>query len=404
MKLKFKIVVLMLIISTLSYAQRHRILKQSIVVDKNSSVILNIENIYVAIEESTDGKIHFDYSIEFDGYSKNDIQKKLDEVSAEVSNFDNAVTLKAKSENQLTFETIQFKSEYGITLADDYFKKSKDTVIRKSKDSLVSEIRRNNRLDWGKSPLKYINDRFKRVDLNGKLSNIRKGSMDIMRSQFVIRVPPFIKININGKSCGLYVSHDLPNELSINLKSGTLKTKTLYNAFNKVNLDDANFEAESISGGDYEFKNVKNGKIGSVQNTRITSEFSKLEIGEIGKNTTISDFNSEFWFYNWTKDFERFNLYSEYSKIHFFSPEINYELKAIGNNTKSFMSNDIVINMQPTSKGEKYTMMTTKADSGKALSGQIFLDIVHGIIYSYNFRSSTVSAKKEINKDVKSKN
>jgi len=103
MKTQFKCLVLMLIISALNYAQSHQILKKSFEVDKNTSVVLNFENIYVAIEESTDGKIHFDYAMEFEGYSKKAIQEKLKEITAEVSNFDNGITLMAKSKNQITF-------------------------------------------------------------------------------------------------------------------------------------------------------------------------------------------------------------------------------------------------------------------------------------------------------------
>lgn len=389
MKTQFKILLLMLITSIMSYGQRYQIVKKSIDVDKNSSIILNIENIYVAIEESADGKVHFDYSIEFDGYSKKDIEKKLNEVSAEVSSFDNVVTLMAKSEHQITFETIKFKGDYGISINDSHFNQKKDSIIRKSKDSLLSEIRRENRLDWSKSPLKYVNDRFKKIDKDGNLSNIRKGNMDIMRSQFVIKIPPFVKIHFNGKSCGLYFKNDFPNEIVIKLKSGVLKTKALFNSFNKITIDDANFEAESISGGDYEFTNIRNGKIGRIENVRVKSEFSKIEIGEINKGNTITDFNSEYWFYNWSENLERFNLYSEYSKIHFFYPKLDYSLKVFGNNTKNFVGKN-EINMQPTSKGEKYNMMFRKAKGDKKFIGDIYFDIIHGIIYSHDDSIKTI--------------
>lgn len=385
----------MLITSVMSYGQSHQILKKSIEVDKNASVVLNFENIYVAIEESTDGKIHFDYKLEFEGYSKKDIQKKINEVSAEVSNFDNGITLKAKSKNQITFETIKFKADHGITMNDDFFDTKKDSIIRKSKDSLLAEIRVNNRLNWTGSPLKYINDRFKILKKDGKLSNFKRGNIDIMRSQFVIKVPPFVKLNINAQNSGVYFRDDMQNEVSILSKKGALKTKALVNAYNVIRVDNTDFEAETISGGTYHFKNVKNGKIVSTQYVKIDSEFSKFEIGEIGENTTITDFNSEYWFYNWADKFERFNLYSEYSKIHFWYPTLDFSLKVIGNNTKSFLGNDVVINMQPNSKGEKYIMMTNEPDNANDVSGNIYFDIVHGIIYSNDFMLTKVSGDRE---------
>ncbi|MBC2845973.1 hypothetical protein [Winogradskyella flava] len=392
MKTQFKCLVLMLIISALNYAQSHQILKKSFEVDKNTSVVLNFENIYVAIEESTDGKIHFDYAMEFEGYSKKAIQEKLKEITAEVSNFDNGITLMAKSKNQITFARFELKTDHGLYIEDDLFSLKKDSIIRKAKDSLLAEIRYNNRLDWSKSPLKYINGRFKKMDKDGNLSNIRKGNVDILRSKFLIKVPPFVKLNINAVNAGLYFRNDMQNELSASIKKGTLKTKGLLNAYNVLRVDNANFEAESISGGTYNFKNVKNGKIGSTQEVNIDSEFSKIEIGEINKSTTITDFNSEYWFYNWAHFFDRFNLYSEYTKIHFFYPDRNHSLKVVGNNTKNLFGNgESEINMQPTRKGEKYTMMTREPHPGETLSGRIFFDIIHGIIYSHNDSIKTIN-------------
>ena len=385
MKTQFKIFMLVLITSAVSYGQRHQILKKSVDVDKNSSIILNIENIYVAIEESTDGKIHFDYKIEFEGYSKKQIQEKLNAISVEVTDFDDNVTLKAKSKSQITFQSFALTSDHGLYMEGDLWNVKKDSVVRKSRDSLLKEINKNNKLNWQGSPIKYINDRFKKMDKDGNLSNIKKGDVDIMRSQFVIKIPPYVRLNLNANNSGVYFRNDMQNELSATIKKGTLKTKALINTYNVIRIDDANFEAQAISGGTYDFKNVKNGKIASLQQTKINSEFSKVEIGEIGENTTITDFNSEYWFYNWSSFFDRFNLYSEYSKVHFFYPELNHSLKVVGNNTKNLLGDgDFEINMQPTSKGEKYTMMTKEPHPGETLSGRIFFDIIHGIIYSHN--------------------
>ena len=114
MKTQFKFLALMLITSVLSYGQKHQILKESIAVDKNSSILLNFENVYVAIEESTDGKIHFDYKLEFEGYSKNQIKEKIEGLKAEVTHADNRVTLDVKSLNQITFRTFALTSDHGL--------------------------------------------------------------------------------------------------------------------------------------------------------------------------------------------------------------------------------------------------------------------------------------------------
>lgn len=383
MKLLFRILFLILVTPTISYAQRHQILRKSIDVNKDTSVILNIENMYVAIEESTDGKIHFDYLIEFEGFSKKQIRKIIEGFDVDVSDFDNGITLTAKSKNQVNFETIQFKVNYGITMINKKYRVENDSVVRKSKDSLLREIKENNLLNRSKKSLKFINNRFKKFDKEGNLTNIRKGNMDIVRSQFVIKIPSFVKLNINTKNSGVHFRNDMRNELSIAIKQGTLKTKRLFNDYNNVIVDNANFEAEEISGGTYGFKNVRNGKIGIINDAKINSEFSKIEIGEIDKNVVITDFNSEYWLYNWSRKFGRFNLYSEYSKIHLFSPKDDYSLRMFGNNTKNFVGK-FEINMQSTNKGEKYRMMEREAKGEGIFMGDIYFDIVHGIIYSHD--------------------
>jgi hypothetical protein len=382
MKTLFKTLLLVFITSASGYAQRHRIIDKSFEVDRNTSIVINLDNIVVAIEESTDGKVHFDYVMEFDGFSKKKIQEFIDNIEVNVDNSDNRVTLTAASKSMVDSEIIIFDPPRGITITDVYFKPKIDSIIRKTKDFLIKEIRLNNRTRL-KDPLKFVTGRFKMVKENGKLTNFTKGSSNLLRSEFVIKLPPFVKLTMNSKNSSIFFRNDMQNELSITSKQGSLKLKSLENKYNKIKIDDASFEAESIIGGDYTLKNVKTGKIGSIQNVKIISEFSKIEIGEIDKESTITDFNSEYWFYNWSDDFNRFNLYSEYSKIHLFYPKANHSMKVIGNNTKHIIREKFTTELQPTSKSEKYTMMIKDAKPDKAITGDIFFDIVHGIIYAH---------------------
>ena len=382
MKVRYRFLALILITSVMLNAQQHKIHSESFTTDKTTTAIFNLENVTVALEESIDGKVHVDYIMEFDGYSKKEINSFLDEIKVEVGKFDNHITLNASSENKISIETYEFKTTDAITINQSFFESKKDSVSRKSLGTLRLEIEQNNHSIQGNS-LKYINDRFKKVDKNGKVTNFKKGGIKMMRSRFTIKIPPYLKLTVNAKESGLYIRQHLRNEFTGTLIGGTLKTKEISNPYNKLKIENATLEAIAIDGGDFEFINLRNSKIGSIQNTKITSEFSKLEIGEIQKNVTITDFNSEYYFYNWAKDFKRFNLYSEYSKIHFFYPKLDYSFKVIGNNTKNFIGK-YTIEMQPTKKGEKFNMMERKSQGNGEFSGEIFFDIIHGIIYSYD--------------------
>tara|TARA_R110000751_G_scaffold75740_2_gene152454 strand:+ start:501 stop:1682 length:1182 start_codon:yes stop_codon:yes gene_type:complete len=383
-RLTFKISVLMLITSVSIFAQKKTVYSESFSADKNTTAIFNLENTTVSIENSTDGKVHFDYTLEFDGYSNKEIEEKLRNIKVEATKFENHITLISNSVTQISDVTYAYSAPEGLVYDYENSKTSNDTIVRKSRDSIVEEIRYN---AFGKikAPFKYFNDRFKTKDENGKLKNIRKGNVKILRSQFVIKIPPYLKLKINGKDAQITMRDDSRNKLSVVLKRGYFYAKQLTNEYNLFKIENANLRAEGIVGGAYNFNNISKGLIGSVQNVSITSEFSKIQIGELKEKVSITDFNSEYFFYNWDPNFKRFDLFSEYSKIHLFYPEDNdFSMKVMGNNTKSMYGNKYEVNMQPTSKGEKFNMMERKAKGEGHFSGAINFDIIHGIIYNYN--------------------
>ncbi|WP_111683768.1 hypothetical protein [Winogradskyella tangerina] len=377
MKSLFNYLLLILITSAPALAQRNQILKESIDLDKNSTVKLDIENIYLAIEESTDGKIHFDYALEFDGYSKKAIREKLDGIETDIKKSGSTITLKANSMSQISFQSFALTSEHGLYMEDDLFGKRSDTVYRKSTDSLLTEIRKNNRSNWAEDPLKYLNGKFKKMDKDGNLSAIRKGNVKIMRSQFVIKIPPFVKLNIESKNSGIYFRNDVQNELVVTSKQGNFKAKALTNTFNFVQMDNVHFEAESLVGGVYELKNVNGGKIGRIKEAKINSEFSKIEIGEVGTKTIINDFNSQYWLYNWTLNFDKALMDTEYSKINIFFPQnMKYQLATFGHNTVHFYLG-VTTEIAPSRENKSTFMMNfgSSADPNK-----IQVNTIHGIV------------------------
>jgi len=375
---KSKILVLMLITSITTFAQNELIYSKSFDINSSTTAIFNLENTAVAIEESIDDKIHFDYKIEFKNYSKKEIKSFLDNIKVEATMFENNITLDAKSATKVSQTSYAFDTPFGLTLESDFFKTDSMTQksMRKSKDSIIKLI---NDESLSKVILKSV--KFLDNDNNEKPIDFDKVKM--YKSQFVIKLPKSVSLKINAKESQITFRNDMTNELSIDLNKGLFKAKKLINNYNKIKIVKASFKSEKIVGGNYDFINVSNGLIGSVKNININSELSKLEIGEIEKNITITDFNSEYWFYNWSTDFGRFNLYSEYSKIHYFYPESDYSLKVVGNNTVNYLG-ETKITMQPTKNGKKFNMMERKPRGKGIFSGAINFNIVHGVIYSYD--------------------
>ena len=375
---KSKILVLMLITSITTFAQNELIYSKSFDINSSTTAIFNLENTAVAIEESIDDKIHFDYKIEFKNYSKKEIKSFLDNIKVEATMFENNITLDAKNATKVSQTSYAFDTPFGLTLESGFFKTDSMTQksMRKSKDSIIKLI---NDESLSKVILKSV--KFLDNDNNEKPIDFDKVKM--YKSQFVIKLPKSVSLKINAKESQITFRNDMTNELSIDLNKGLFKAKKLINNYNKIKIVKASFKSEKIVGGNYDFINVSNGLIGSVKNININSELSKLEIGEIEKNITITDFNSEYWFYNWSTDFGRFNLYSEYSKIHYFYPESDYSLKVVGNNTVNYLG-ETKITMQPTKNGQKFNMMERKPRKEGVFAGAINFDIVHGVIYSYD--------------------
>jgi hypothetical protein len=383
-QLTFKISVLMLITSVTMFAQKKTVYSERFSVDENTTAIFNLENTTVSIVASADGQVHFDYTLEFDGYSAEEMREQLGEIKVKATKFDNHITLISNSVTKISSVSYAYDAPNGLVLDYDSRQKLNDSIVRKSRDSIIEEIRYN-AFDNINAPFKYFGDRFKTMKKNGKLKNIKMSDVKILRSQFVIKIPSYLKLKINGKDAQITMRDDSVNELSVVLKRGYFYAKQLKNEYNVFKIENAQLRAEAITGGAYSFNNISKGLIGSLQNVKITSEFSKIQIGELKEKVSITDFNSEYFFYNWNTNFKRFDLFSEYSKIHLFYPEnTDFTMKVMGNNTKSMYGKDLVIEMQPARKGVKHYMMERKAKGEGHFSGAINFDIIHGIIYNYN--------------------
>src|SRR5690554_8129104 len=102
MKILLKIMALMLITSSTIYAQKHEVYNKSFDTNTIKTLDLNLDGTYVGIEESKDDKIHFEYSIEFDNYSKKEIEKQLEDINSSAQIVDDKLIFKTSSANALS--------------------------------------------------------------------------------------------------------------------------------------------------------------------------------------------------------------------------------------------------------------------------------------------------------------
>jgi len=375
--LLFKSLVLTLITSMSMNAQRKQIYSKVFDVNVQTKAIFNLDDSAVIIEPSDDDKVHLDYAIVFDRFSMMEIDSLISKMKIEATLQNNQISL--KTNNVLKSHEYFTYNGTGSFYVDNLFKSKKgnkkDSIFHKLKDSIQREIREK----YKEKPLDSLGSWFKVKEENGAIKSLKElGGVKVVKGQFVIKIPSFVKLTINAKTAYITFAGEIKNELSVSLKRGKLSAQQLINEYNQINIDDAGFEVEVIKNGEYTLNNISKGLIGSIYNAQITSEFSKIEIGEIAKGVSITDFNSEYWFYNWTPNFNRFNMYSEYSKINLFYPDSKkYSLSTFGFNTKHHFKN-VIGEIGPNKKGEKSKMMIVGDE--KTAKNKIKMDIIHGVI------------------------
>jgi len=372
-----KCLMLLLFVSTKVFAQKEHVYSKVFETDIETTAILNISESSVSIESSPDDKVYVDYYLEFEGYSIEEINKLKKEFNIESNlNFNHLTILVGElpESNNVIIEDNKEIINVGINRQED--KINNQLVNYKSKDSLLSEIKVD------KSRKKSLGEVWKKLkDKISKIKGVSNYSIKAFETNLIIKVPSSLKFTINGRKSFITLNELINGELSINLKGGKLRAKNLQNV-KRVKIVDAGFEVEEIKNGIFNLSSVRSGKIGSIKNASITSEFSKIEIGEVKERVVINDFNSEYKFYNFSSNFKQFDLFSEYSKVHIFDSEFDYSFKVIGNNTV-FYNGETAISMQPTKNGEKFTMIEKKSNNVNSFGGHINMDIIHGAIYSH---------------------
>jgi len=385
MKQRFKLALALLITVQVGQAQdfskiemdeTHTIYKENFKTDANTTLVLNLEGTRAQVFKSPDDKVYIEYTIGFKNERKKVIKSQLERLKVSGKKEGDKITYTSKGKS--TYYGRYFHLEdmlIGRLAQKDSVNNPKPKIIQKSLDSILDEITQSDVL--------YRNKLLRAI--NAKPDKRRgKKNARIVLSKMIIKIPEGIHVRARLEYSELVFMDDFYNRTTMNVRSSKLKFKTVGNPLNILDVDNGYFRAESITAGQYSFANVRHVLIGQLKNTQIHSEFTKTEIAEIGKGNKIVDFNGEYFFYNWSKDFTHFDLKSEYSKIHFFYPEYNHSLEVFGFNTRNLLGeNEHEIKMQPYSR-KKHRLMSKTADSNKGISGHIDFDIVHGIIYSHN--------------------
>jgi len=382
MKNQFRILLLMLITSTIVYAQKaseiemdekHTIYKENFTTNHNTTLVLNLNNTSAQVMESPDDKVYVEYTKEFKNTRKKRIQDQLKLLIVSGKKEDNKITYSSKGRNDIhdrlySFEELMInRSEKNKFLKDSLRK----PVERKSLDSVLHEIKASDSI--------YRNKLLGALKIKPRVKKWKK-SDQIIITKMVVKIPRNIHVRATLENSNLVFMDDFYNRATMNVRNSKLRFKSIGNSLNIFDFDNGYFNAEVVSGGSYSFANAKEVRIGRLRNSLLTTEFTKIEIGKIGSKNKIIDFNSKFIFHNFSKDFKVLEMNTEYSEISmFFNKSMDYELKTLGNNTRHYIENKL-FDYKLYKKNMKPIMLDVLNKTSETLNNIITINTTNGII------------------------
>jgi len=290
--------ILLFLSITVTQAQREElVLKKSFEVDEDTVLNLDVDNVTIQFQESSDDTIRIDYSILFKKNSDEVIYRVFKDINAKVTKNENVINLEVKNSmylgelHNLDIDMSSFKE-----LLIGYFKSvKKNKFTYKSKDSILKEIH----VSLGTDMYDYI-ERLKRKNSGKKFGEGSKR----FEQKFIINVPKNLKIKIKALHSRITFNYNIHKPIKVSAFKTYFKFKKVTNTENEFNLSMGIFQAENIAGGKFNFKDVNKVLIGTISNAKITTETSKVQIGKVGGSVKIDDFNSKLFFYNFDKNFK----------------------------------------------------------------------------------------------------
>ena len=374
MKNQFKFLLLMLITSAIGNAQVKEIFNKSYDAKDLKSLNLQFNGTYVEFSLSEDDKVHFDYTLEFENYSKKEVESKLNEIKAEATIKEGVLEFKTSGSEAKNDVSYSLETLYGIEFEGDFinFKEKSKREFRKSKQYFLA-INSSSR---GKSLKEYLKN-LREVDKKGNKKKINTKNVKILRTKFSIKLPPEIMIRVMAENSNLIFKNDLKNQLMINARTTKLKFQNIQNPFNVLDIVNGSFRANFLEGGSYKFTHVDEVQVSQLKKVDIDTEFSDIKVGEIAEKVRVVDFNSKFWLHNFSESFSEFQMASDYSEINLFFPENSeYVIETFGYNTVHYWG-DIITEIPPSRKKEPSKMMVI---GEKENPNKIKIHITNGIV------------------------
>ena len=335
MKLCYKILIVTAFLPLIIYSQTYQVYKESFDADDFETLDLDLNNSSLIIEKSNDDKVHFDFSIEFKNYLKKETESVIRSANVSANTEGNQLKLRAGSDSFISGTALSFENGLILELSKHQKTDKNFKVGRKSKQDILSLIQASK-----KNSVEDFLMKHKEIDEDGNRKKIDMNKVKMLQTNFVVSVPEKLKYSIKAQNSNINFNLDINSLVEIVAENSSFKFKKIAHPSNTIELKNGKISIQDLKGGSYIFDNVRQVRIAELDSVTIQSEFSNLEIGELGKNVSIDDFNSKFWIYNFNQNFGLLKMNIEYSELNLFYPEnSDYSLTTYGHTTKHIHDN-----------------------------------------------------------------
>jgi len=368
-RLLFNTTVLVLLLTSVAVAQTKSIYKNTFPTTETTKLNLKLMNTAVFIKTSPDDQIHVNFDLEFKNHTADRVQKVLDGIQLDAQTLNKVINLSVSSKTKLRREQHELIFKEGFVLDDDFGLNRKKNQY-KSQDSILKDIQGT----FGNK----LFDKIKIVGENGEKKDIDKKSARVIKCRLVIQIPKQIHLMLIGTDSQIFIEDNLHQRVDINLKKGLFKAKKIQHKDASLSVTDANVSVESLAIDELIIKDVSRSLFGSIEGTICKFTGSRIELGYIGKEVTIRDYNSKIFFYNFDKKFEALTFKGEYTELFVYDFEKKVRLKAKGSITLMLKEGGTV---SSSNRGVKPQTTSLEKKVKENAYGSIDVNLENGVLH-----------------------
>ena len=369
----FKITAVFVLLISAVTAQTKTVYQKTFPTKNDTKLNLDLTNTSVYIETSSNDEIQIDFSLEFKNYSEEEIQKILDGIRVDARTQGGNIDFRTTSKTKISRVSYALNSNDGFVLdSDDWWGKGKRIKNpHKTQAEVLKEIRKNDGLGDFFKNMKILGE-------DGKKRPIDLKKVQTMKSKFVIKLPKNLMFQLRGADTQVFVLDELTQQVDIIIDKGLFQAKKIVHKDSRLSGRDANIYVESIAINQLSLDDVSKGIFGSVERTNCMFKGSRVELGYIGPEVSIRDYNSKIYFYNFDQNFKDLMFKGDYTELFVYDFEKKVRMRAKGSITLMFDEGEVV---SSSLKGVKPTTSSISKTVEDKPYGKVEVNLENGVLH-----------------------